>query len=52
MFKLLFDKGHRNIAYIGGPSRLSTGEVRNEAFKNAAQTHGIIHLIHKIYEVS
>ena len=41
MFKLLFDKGHRNIAYIGGPSRLSTGEVRNEAFKNAAQTHGI-----------
>jgi len=35
MFDLLVAKGHKNIGYIGGPKRLSTGEIRNRAFKEA-----------------
>ncbi|NCV18642.1 MAG: LacI family transcriptional regulator, partial [Rhodobacterales bacterium] len=41
MFDLLVAKGHKNIGYIGGPERLSTGEIRNNAFKEASAIYDI-----------
>ena len=41
MFQLLVGKGHKEIAYIGGPERLSTGEVRNKAFIQTATRNNI-----------
>ena len=33
--------GHKRIAHVAGPSDLSTGQLRREAFEQAAQDHGM-----------
>jgi LacI family transcriptional regulator len=33
--------GHRNIAYVGGPTALSTGHARNRGFRQAMRRAGI-----------
>ncbi len=40
-FQHLVDKGHREIAYIGGPQRTSTGYTRYRAFMKSAKKAGI-----------
>jgi len=41
MMKLLVEEGHRDIAHIAGPQRLSTGVERLAAFRAAAEAFGI-----------
>lgn len=41
VFSLLYDKGHRRIAHLAGPRALSTGQLRLDAFRAAAQSRGI-----------
>lgn len=39
--KLLIDKGHRRIAVMSGPLRLSTGRMRYEGYRDAMRAHGL-----------
>jgi LacI family transcriptional regulator len=40
-FEHLVDLGHRRIAYLGGPMRMSTSYARYQAFLGASRAHGI-----------
>jgi LacI family transcriptional regulator len=37
----LVELGHRRIAHVAGPQNVSTGVVRAESFRSAAQRHGL-----------
>lgn len=41
MLRHLHDFGHRQIVHIAGPQELSTGQIRYQAFLDAAQSLGI-----------
>jgi LacI family transcriptional regulator len=40
-FEHLVTLGHRRIAYVGGPMRMSTSYARYQAFLGASRAHGI-----------
>ena len=40
-FEHLVNLGHRKIAYLGGPMRMSTSYARYQAFLGASRAHGI-----------